>query len=164
MKKSALKLGMTPWKSYLCEVKMKNKLLSITEDNCLTDDQKVGEVRYLAAYLPDVDEDRLLTTDEAKQVILDKHCSPETEARDITITDAEEDLLEAQDVKTALYFHNLTQQLIDAAVDKARVETLKEVGEWLTDRPFISFTEGVLDRKVSVKEIALLRKKGEIPR
>jgi hypothetical protein len=32
---------------------MKNKLLSITEDTTLTDEQKVGEIRYLAENLPE---------------------------------------------------------------------------------------------------------------
>ena len=40
--------------------------------------------------------DTVMTISQAKQIILDKHCSPETTARDIAITDIEQALLEAQ--------------------------------------------------------------------
>jgi len=53
-------------------------------------------VDQILALLPQGDEEGLLTEEQAKKIVLEKHCSPETTARDIVITDTEWDLIRAQ--------------------------------------------------------------------
>ncbi|KKN09099.1 hypothetical protein LCGC14_1050100 [marine sediment metagenome] len=49
-------------------------------------------------------EPNILTTEEAKEEVLKYHCSPETRPQDITITDVEETLMDAQRSRDIEYY------------------------------------------------------------
>jgi len=68
----------------------------------------------------------VLSDEEIKRVILENHCSPETTARDISITDVEESLIKAQ--------RDADQIKCNAKIEQAKKETREKLlaeFEWL---------------------------------
>ena len=73
--------------------------------------------------------DTVMTIPQAKQIILDKHCSPETTSRDIVITDIEQDLLDAQ--------AEMSFRLISEDIQK--IENPYNQPDWWTPREYNAF-------------------------
>ena len=83
--------------------------------------------------------DRYLTTEEAKEIILCKDCSPETKASDVVFTSLEMHLCDAQDKKTVRW--------VIARIDAIIQQSIKECEELRADNIGFFFVNQIVALK-----------------